>query len=480
MLPRNPPFSLTYTQMQFTALTRDTEIGANCYLLEIAGRKLVIDCGSHPRHEDEDSMPLLDLLQGHRIDAILLTHAHMDHCGSLPVLQRMHPDAPVFTTTATALLADAMLHNSVNVMVKKREELGIASYPLFTHKELDRLTPGWIHCAEGVPLALDGERATPGVSDVAFTFIDAGHILGSCGVLIEGEGKRIFFTGDVQFEDQSLCRAAKFPTKDIDVLICETTRGTAARAAHYSRRAEAERLAVAVREVFERGGAVLMPMFAQGRTQEMLALFHHLMETRRLPKKTPIWIGGLGAKVTKIYDFLGGRAPRHQPNLNLCDAVCPEVLGGRDIENVRPLGGHIYAISSGMMTENTLSNLFARHILSNPAHGLFFVGYADPESPAGVIRQTPHGETVQLDSRTRPQRLLCRVEEFDFSAHAPREALLEYMREVNAPQNILVHGDRPAIEWFQTELANGPTHIPSTVPIPGKPMPLAAGEPALS
>ena len=454
--------------MQFTALTRDIEIGANCYLLEIAGRNLVIDCGAHPRYEDEASMPHLEFLRSIRVDAILLTHAHMDHCGTLPVLQRLLPDAPVFTTLATALLADAMLHNSVNVMVKKREELGIPTYPLFTHKELDRLTPGWIRCATGIPLALDGERATPGETDVSFTFVDAGHLLGSAGLLIEGEGKRLFFTGDVQFEDQTLCRAAEFPTQNIDVLITETTRGTAARAAHYSRKAEAERLCVAIKQVFDRGGAVLMPMFAQGRTQEMMVLLHQMMEAKRIPKKTPIWIGGLGAKVAKIYDFLGGRAVRHLPDLNLSDTINAQVLGGRDIGDAKPMGGHIYAISSGMMTENTLSNIFARNLVSNPVHGLFFVGYADPESPAGKLRATEPGGMVKLTPSSRPQPLLCQVEEFDFSAHAPREALLEYIQAVNAPKTILIHGDRGAVDWFQEQLAAGEKPIQATIPLPCK------------
>lgn len=458
--------------MRFTSLTRQVEIGANCYLIEIAGRNLVIDCGSHPRYEEEEGMPLLEQLRDVRIDAILISHAHMDHCGSLPVFQRLHPDTPVFTTQATALLADAMLHNSVNVMVKKREEFGYSNYPLFTHKELDRLTPGWIQCALEVPLGLDGERATPGAADVTFTFIDAGHILGSAGILIEGEGKRLFFTGDVQFEDQTLCKAAQFPTENIDILVCETTRGTAARAKHYSRRAEAERLATAINEVFERGGAVLMPMFAQGRTQEMLALMHQLMETRRIPRNTPLWIGGLGAKVTKIYDMLGRRAPRHQPDLNLANDVGFQVMSGRDIAEARPQSRNIYAISSGMMTENTLSNFFARHMLSKPAHGLFFVGYADPESPAGRIRSAGVGGTVQLSADSKPQEIRCQLEEFDFSAHAPREALLDYIRAVKAPKTILVHGDEPAVVWFQEELAAGETPIHATAPVPGKTMDL--------
>ena len=114
----------------FTNLTRAVEIGANCYVIEIAGKRIVLDCGLHPKFDGEMAQPNLSLLADESVDAIVLSHAHQDHLGSLPVLMRRQSQAPVFMTEATRQLSDIMLHNSVNVMLKKKED-GVSEYPLF-------------------------------------------------------------------------------------------------------------------------------------------------------------------------------------------------------------------------------------------------------------------------------------------------------------------------------------------------------------
>ena len=120
----------------FTNLTRAVEIGANSYALDLAGKRIVLDSGMHPKHDGNDALPNMGLVADGSVDAIILSHAHHDHLGSLPLLQRRQPQAPVFTTEATRQLADVMLHNSVNVMERRRDE-GVTGYPLFTHGEVN-------------------------------------------------------------------------------------------------------------------------------------------------------------------------------------------------------------------------------------------------------------------------------------------------------------------------------------------------------
>src|ERR1051325_6961963 len=108
--------------LKFINLTRRTEIGANCYYLGAGRQGVVLDCGMHPKEEGETALPLLGALAGRPLDAILLSHAHLDHIGSLPVLMRQQPQARVFMTEPTAAIGDALLHNSVNVMTREREE----------------------------------------------------------------------------------------------------------------------------------------------------------------------------------------------------------------------------------------------------------------------------------------------------------------------------------------------------------------------
>src|ERR1700733_334263 len=107
--------------MHFTNLTRHIEIGANCYLLEVAGKRIVLDSGMHPKQESDLAMPDFSLLPDDSVDAIILSHAHHDHLGTLPVLMRRQPRAPVFMAPATVELSGVMLHNSVNVMTRRAE-----------------------------------------------------------------------------------------------------------------------------------------------------------------------------------------------------------------------------------------------------------------------------------------------------------------------------------------------------------------------
>jgi Cft2 family RNA processing exonuclease len=436
----------------FTNLTRAVEIGANSYALDIAGKRLVLDSGLHPRFDGDLALPNIGLVGDGSVDAIVLSHAHQDHVGSLPVLQRRQPQAPVFMTEATRQLSEVMLHNSVNVMLKKREE-GVTGYPLFAHREIDQAAKRWRPVPLRTRFDLTGERLNAHEDvPISVEFFDAGHILGSVGTLIRANGRKILYTGDVQFADQTIMQAATFPDEPIDVLIMETTRGDYATPESWTRAAEEERLAETIREVFARNGGVLIPTFALGKTQEVLALFHEFRRRGLLKKDCPIYIGGLGAKLTEIHDKLAGQTPRLRPELRLLDAVAPFVLAGEGSGQTPMKSRRLYALSSGMMTEKTLSNTFARQVLSAPEHALIFIGYADPASPGGKIREASAGDVVQLAPSFPPQPLQCRVERFNFSGHASRESLRAYANRVKPKKIILVHGDGPAIQWFREAL----------------------------
>jgi Cft2 family RNA processing exonuclease len=457
--------------MIFTNLARGNEIGANSYLLDFEGDgRIVLDAGMHPRAEGAESLPLLEKLKYDTVDTILVSHAHHDHTGSLPLLMREHPGARVFMSEATYYMADPLLHNSVQVMFRQKEEKGLAGYPLFTHRELDQLVKVWQACGLNRPWSPRG-YPDPDNEPLTFDFHDAGHILGSVGTAIRHRGRTIFYTGDVNFNEQTIVRGADFPRQDIDVLIIETTRGAQPRPENFSREAVVEQLATAIEQTFAQGGAVLMPVFAMGKTQELLAQLHFLQKTRRLPH-SPIYIGGLGRTFCDIYDRLAARTRRKYPKLSLLDDIEPQVMDGRRARDFSPKKGHIYLISSGMMTENTLSNIFAQEFLAHERHSIFFVGYCDPDSPAGRLRATKRGDSVSLHAAMGPQPVRCRVEHFDFTAHAQREDLVGYIRDVRPRACVLVHGDKPALEWFQQELRTELPDVKVILPIPGDPIKL--------
>jgi Cft2 family RNA processing exonuclease len=453
--------------MRFINLTKQTEIGANCYLLEVAGRNVVLDAGLHPRKLAEEALPNYKYVPDGSVSSIFVSHAHQDHIGSLPVLMRRQPEARVFMSEATAKLSEIMLHNSVNVMTRQRADLGLAAYPLFTHRETEQATAKWQQIPIGSRWNMEGERAPGDESDCSFEFVEAGHILGAAGILFRAEGKRILYTGDVNFSDQSLVRKAAFPTESLDVLIVETTRGDRASEPNFSRQREEDRFLQAILGAFDRGGSVLVPVFALGKTQEVLTMLHRFRMNGALVN-TPIYIGGLSTKITIVHDQLAASIGRLYPGLQLLPTLAPQVLNGRAAPAGKIEPGGLYVLSSGMMTEKTLSNRLASRFVTNEKQSIFFVGYADPDSPAGRLKAAKRGEAIQLDEETPNQAIECAVEEFNFSGHASRESLLQYIQETRPRTVILVHGDWPSIRWFAEAIKLNLPNSQVILPEPGR------------
>lgn len=448
--------------MIFKSLCRHAGIGANSYLLKTKSAKVVLDAGMHPKHEGSEAIPHYEYLEPGSADSIIITHSHLDHVGTLPVFLQDQRQAKVFLSPETAELATAMLHNSVNVMQSKRVEHGIAEYPLFEHRELDEIEEAFETREIERPFDLDPKGTIRG------TFHDAGHILGSVGVTIEAEGKKIFYTGDVNFEHSTLQKGALFPEGKVDALIVETTRGEQARDPKYDRTNEEDEFAAAIKGVLERQGSVLIPVFAMGKTQEVLGMIHRFKKEGLIPKHTPVYIGGLSTKMTQVYDRFSTTSRRHLPNFRFLKDMELEA-GSKKRKGPIPFHpGCIYALSSGMMSEKTVSNNFARQgVLENAKHGLFFVGYADPETPGGKIRIAKKGDSIVLDPAFPPVTLNCETRIFDFSGHSTREAILNFILKVAPKKAFLVHGDDGAVDWFRQQIKRRMPATEVIIPEPG-------------
>lgn len=448
--------------MLFQNLAPHPDIGGNSYLVQLGDTRIVLDAGSHPKHTGKSTVPLYDLLEPDSIDSIFVTHPHLDHIGSLPCIVRNQPEAAVNMTEGTLECGTALLHNSVNVMKAQRKELNELSYPLYTHREIDDMVKFWYTQTVGRPFSI-GDR-----DRVRCEFFRAGHVLGAVGVRMECEGETLFYTGDVHFENQTVTRKAEFPREKIGTLIIETTRGDSPRDENYTREREKRRFAATIAGALNQGGAVLIPVFAFGKTQEVLMMLQELFDEGELPE-VPVHIGGLSSKMTMLADKFSNHAGRlHEGYRFLEDFPGLHMLKrGRSEPEFRK--GEIYALSSGMMAAHTVSNRFARHILRGPENALLFVGYADPSTPAGKILASEPGERVVLDESSGESFPIdCSVARFDFSGHATREQLADYAVECSPDRVILVHGDLPAKAWFKEELTRRLPDSEIIVPQPGQ------------
>lgn len=452
--------------MRLTNLNCDSDIGASAWCLGIDGCRLLMDAGTHPKRDGRESLPLYREIRDEALDAIALSHCHHDHVGSLPLAMREHPQAHVLMTELSYFLVERVLHNSVNVMKRQREELGIPEYPLFTHREVDELAPVF----QGFKYNREVEWAgfdRRGGHSPTLEFYDAGHALGSAGIMVRGERESLFYTGDVCFQDQTILRGARFADVRADVLVMETTRGNRATPADLSREAEIARLVRTIREVQDGGGSVLIPSFALGRTQEILAVLALAMRSGDLPRQT-VHIGGLGRVFTEIYDLEAHRANRNHTNLVLNESLPLEVLDPRKAEKMKLGKGRLMVMTAGMLSEGTAAHVLAARMLEEEQHGILFVGYADPETPGGRLKAANPGERFFFSETYGELRHRCRVEQFDLTAHANREELLDFVGGVEPRAVVLGHGDEDARAWFAEQIQARHPKITVHQPAPGE------------
>jgi Cft2 family RNA processing exonuclease len=458
--------------MNITNLNPDTDIGASAWLVGIDDHRILLDAGMHPKREGREGLPLFSKAGNNDVDAIAISHCHHDHVGALPVACRRFPKAHVLMTELSYFIVERVLHNSVNVMTRQRDELGIREYPLYTHDEVDDIASqfqGFKYNREIEWASFNKSRA--GLPSPTLEFFDAGHTLGSAGIMIRGKKETLFYTGDVCFHDQTILRAARFEDVKADVLIMETTRGNREVPKSFSRESEIDRLVAAIHVALKRKGCVLIPCFALGRTQEMLALLALLMRAGKL-KPQPIYIGGLGRVFTEIYDLEAHRTHRQHTNLQLHDALNLVVLEKDQSENMKLSGGKIFVITAGMMSENTAAHNLAARMIGDERQSIFFVGYADPDTPGGRLKAAKQGETFVFSPSAGRLTRKCDMQDFDLTAHANREDLLDFVGQVSPRAILLGHGGDDSRAWFEQQIRSRHPKIKIIQPQQGKIIPV--------
>lgn len=448
--------------MKLIDLNREGGIGSNSLLLQFGDLRILVDCGLHPKMTGRKATPDLAVLRDKPLDLIIITHCHLDHIGSLPVVMREHPDTPVIMTTSSRMLIERMLRNSASVMKRQKEEDNIPDYPLFTHGEIERCAGRMTGLAFGHAKHFRGNH-----DEIDVIFHPAGHVAGAAGVELVHKHRHIFITGDVQFEDQRTLPGAKFPSGHFDTLITETTRGDTESLDIRNRGDELNRLVTSINDTIQRGGSFLMPIFALGRMQEILTVMHDARKFGKLVD-CPIYASGLGMDLADYFDEISRKTHHIQFNRGIIKELrinpLPRKLKGGD----DPERNALYIVSSGMMVENTPSYILASGLIGHARNTLGFVGYCDPDTPGGKLLATKPGETFLFDKAGVKAKLKARIERFDLSGHADREDLLEFGVQAEPRAIVLTHGDPPARAWFAQQFAEKLPKAKVLDPVPGQ------------
>ncbi|PTY06961.1 MBL fold metallo-hydrolase [Opitutaceae bacterium EW11] len=448
--------------MKLIDLNRDGGIGANSLFVQIGDLNILIDCGLHPKKVGRLATPDLSPLRGVRLDLIVITHCHLDHIGSLPLVMRDHPKTPVVMTTSSRMLIERMLHNSASVMTRQKEEENIPEYPLFTHEEIDRCAPRMTGLPFGHAKKFRGDR-----DELEFIFHPAGHVAGAAGVEIHHKGRQIFFTGDVLFEDQRTLPGAIFPAGHFDTLVTETTRGGTHRPPEKARRLEVTRLISTINETIQNGGSYLIPVFALGRQQEILTIIHDARKFGKLVD-CPIFASGLGMDLADYLDEIS----RKTKHVNFTRSVIKDLKikpAPRQLKPGQdPQQNALYIISSGMLVERTPSYVLASGLAAHARNSIGFVGYCDPDTPGGKLLASQPGDSFLFEAANVRAKIKANIYKFELSGHADREELLQFATQATPRSIVLTHGEPASREWFQQQLSAALPNTKILDPIPLK------------
>jgi metallo-beta-lactamase family protein len=446
----------------------DRSVTGSCHLVECAGKRILIDCGLHQGSrelDEENAAPFGFDAAG--IDYVLLTHAHLDHCGRLPLLAKRGFRGEIIMTSASRELARLVLLDAAHIQeedVRLRAQRGghdggrhDIHTPLYS--TLDAL-----NCLDYFGRTAVYDQVLEVSAGVRATFIDAGHILGSASIFLEldepGHSTSVLLSGDLGNAGRQLLRSPSKPPHAENVVM-ETTYGDRL---HKPLGPSIDEFYGAVTETFKRGGNVVIPTFALERAQELLYFLRQGIDQGRLATSTQVYLDSpMAISATEIFRrhpecfepaiaklFQEGHDPLSLPGLHFTRQTAESVA----INNVH--GGAIIMAGSGMCTGGRVRHHLA-HNLGRADSSIVFVGYAAVGTPARLIidgakKVTLFGEDIPVRARIYTIN--------GFSAHADQAELLAWQKQTGAKRTFLVHGEDDTMRQFAARLADTRVEMP--------------------
>ena len=418
-----------------------SEIGASSALVQVGEQSLLIDCGV--RFRTDRMLPDLEQLTGHQLDAILVTHAHSDHTGALPVVHEAFPAAPIHMTPPTRSLVEILQRDALKLMKNSGDREG--EIPLYTERQVEGMVGRILPVHHEAPFV---------IGDIRVTYLPASHILGASMIHLETPGGNILFTGDYSVSAQRTVPGLERPSLPVDMVLTESTYGNRT---HADRKLAEDRLIRSVAETVDRKGRVLIPAFAIGRAQEVLLVLREALRHGRIPR-VPIFVDGMVRAVCGAYPLHERYlAPPVQRILRseghpFFNADIRAVGDSSDRKQIAAGGPCIIISSSGMLSGGP-SSFYAAEFAPNERDAILITGYQDEESPGRAL--------LDLLKKQGPRRLMvggkevevrCRFESYSLSAHADRMQMVGLMEALNPQVVTLVHGDAEAKESLARSL----------------------------
>lgn len=425
--------------VRITALGGNQEVGRSANLLQTPESKILLDCGVNVAAEGKDAYPYLDApeVRLHEIDAVIVTHAHLDHSGFVPYLFKYGYDGPVYCTSPTRDLSVLLQLDYVDIARNEGKEIPYSKKDV---KESVKRT-----------IPLDYGDVTDIAPDMRLTLHNSGHILGaSLAHLHIGEGLyNIVYTGDLKFEDSRLLSSAETDFPRLEALIMDSTYG-GSDSMQPSREESEKNFLDAVSKTLEKGGKVLVPAFAVGRAQEIMLLLEDYSRNNGL-EDIPIYLDGMIWEATSIHtaypEYLSSDLKEeilHKDRNPFLSDIFERVKSSEKRESVISGGSAIILSTAGMMAGGPVLEYF-RRLAPDPRNTLIFVGYQGEGTLGRRIQKGWREVPMRSDGGRRDVvEVNMDVNTVEgFSAHSDRAQLIDFVKSSSPkPKRVLcVHGE---------------------------------------
>ncbi|MBI4439087.1 beta-CASP ribonuclease aCPSF1 [Candidatus Woesearchaeota archaeon] len=416
------------------------QVGRSCLFLQTPESRVLLDCGVDVASNDQNAYPYLDAPEFdiNELDAVIVTHSHLDHCGFVPYLYKFGFKGPTYCTAPTRDVSALLLLDYIKIMRSEGKESVFSTDDV---KEMVKHT-----------VTLDYEEVTDVTPDVRLTLYDAGHVLGSAMVHLHvGNGlHNILYTGDMKYGKTMLLDPAATQFPRLETLIIESTYGGKENLMP-SKTESDEAFGQLIKETIDRGGKVLIPTLGVGRSQEVMLVIEHLVRNGMIDK-IPVFIDGLVWDVTAIYtaypEFLNNNVRKlifHKDQNPFLSEIFKEVASQKErMQIIEETGPCVIMATSGMLTGGP-SVEYLKHLADNPKNSLIFVNYQG-EGSLGRRIQRGEREIMLSNGTTNPDIVKINLEVHSvegFSAHSSRKQLLNFLyRCTPKPKKVIInHGE---------------------------------------
>ncbi|KAJ5167518.1 Endoribonuclease ysh1 [Penicillium canariense] len=460
-------------ELAFYCLGGGNEVGRSCHIIQYKGKTVMLDAGMHPAKEGFSALPFFDEFDLSTVDILLISHFHVDHSSALPyVLSKTNFKGRVFMTHATKAIYKWLIQD--NVRVSNTSSSSDQRTTLYTERD---------HLSTLPLIETIDFNTTHTINSIRITPFPAGHVLGAAMFLVSIAGLNILFTGDYsREEDRHLIPAGVPRGIKIDVLITESTFGISSNPPRLEREAA---LMKSITSILNRGGRVLMPVFALGRAQELLLILEEYWERHPELQKVPIYyIGNMARRCMVVYQTYIGAMNDNIKRLFRQRMAEAEASGDksvsagpwdfrfvrslRSLERFDDVGGCVMIASPGMLQTGTSRELLERWAPSE-RNGVVMTGYSVEGTMAKQLLNEPDQipavmskvSTVQGRGRVpggndEDQKVMiprrCTIDEISFAAHVDGVENRNFIEEVAAPVVILVHGEKHQMMRLKSKL----------------------------